>query len=171
MKRTSKRGLTVAGLIAACLALAPAASRAGTATTTFAVTATVPTSCTISSTPMSFGNYSSGSATVVTSTSTLSANCALLTSYTISLSKGAASSFSPRTMTMSSGGTTYMLDYNLYTTVTDTNIWGDGTSGTSTVSGVGTGLTQSITVYGSIPAGQSVAVGSYSDSIVATITF
>ncbi len=77
----------------------------------------------------------------------------------------------PCTMTMTSGGTTYTLNYNIYTGVLLTNIWGDGTSSTSTLSGVGTGLNQSITAFGQIPSGQAGAVGTFTDSVVATITF
>ena len=64
------------------------------------------------------------------------------------------------------------LNYNLYTDSTYTSIWGDGTTGT-TVSGVGsngsTGITK--TIYGSIPEGQDVPAGAYTDSITITITF
>ena len=35
----------------------------------------------------------------------------------------------------------------------------------------GTGASQDLTVYGTLPGGQNVPVGSYSDTVVATITF
>jgi spore coat protein U-like protein len=168
--KNAKLNLTLLVAVS-CLLAGSVASRASTATSTFTVTATVPTACTINAGPMNFGNYASGSALQVTATSTITANCALLTAYTVALSKGSATSFSPRTMTMTSGGTTYTLNYNLYTNVANTSIWGDGTNGTSTVAGVGSGAPQNLTVYGTIPAGQSIPVGTYTDTIVATITF
>jgi len=50
-------------------------------------------------------------------------------------------------------------------------VWGDGTSGTVTLSGVGTGITANTTVYGRIPARQNVRVGHYVDNIVVTVNF
>jgi spore coat protein U-like protein len=74
-------------------------------------------------------------------------------------------------MTVTIAGTTYTINYNLYTTVGNTNIWGDGTGGTVTVSGIGLGINQANTVFGTMPAAQSAATAVYSDTITATITF
>jgi spore coat protein U-like protein len=43
--------------------------------------------------------------------------------------------------------------------------------GTDTLASTGTGVAQSITVYGQIPAGQYVSPGTYNDTIIATITY
>ena len=48
-------------------------------------------------------------------------------------------------------------------------VWG-GTAA-SDVPHTGTGTETSLTVYGRIPAGQNVPAGSYSDTVVATVTF
>jgi len=64
-----------------------------------------------------------------------------------------------------------VLAYNLYLDSTRLTIWGDGTGGTGTFSGMGTGSDVGTTVYGRIPAGQNVAVGTYSDLITVTVTF
>ena len=149
----------------------PGVSRAGTATSSIAVSATIPSTCTISAGALGFGTYNSNSATAVTATSTLTVNCVLLAAYTVSLSKGTAATFSPRTMTFTSGGTTYNLNYNIYTDVAHTLIWGDGSASTNTVAGVGTGVNQSLTAYGQIPAAQAGAVGTFNDTVVATISF
>jgi spore coat protein U-like protein len=71
---------------------------------------------------------------------------------------------------------THPLSYNLYLNTAHTQIWGDGTRGTSTIS---TTLTVTRrrpaqarqTVYGMIPSGQDVAAGSYSDTIVVTVSY
>ncbi|HTD32561.1 MAG TPA: spore coat U domain-containing protein [Candidatus Elarobacter sp.] len=63
------------------------------------------------------------------------------------------------------------LNYNVYVDPAHATVWGDGTSGTATQSHAQTFGTFSLTLYGLIPAGQSVAAGSYSDTITATLTF
>ncbi|MGR9085693.1 MAG: Csu type fimbrial protein [Gammaproteobacteria bacterium] len=93
--------------------------------------------------------------------------------YTILLSTGASGSYAPRAMSDGSGHT---LDYNLYTDANRvTPVWGDGTGGTGTVSGIfGIGLfsrNRDHDVYGRIPAGQNVNVGNYSDTITVTVNY
>lgn len=132
-------------------------------------------SCTITSTPISFGNYDPLSPIALTSTGTLGFSCNLGVSlgginFTIALNTGSSGAFAARTM--KNGGNT--LSYNLYTAASDTTVWGDGTAGTSTVTGTypSTGAPPvNTTVYGLIPAQQNVLSGSYSDSITATVTF
>jgi spore coat protein U-like protein len=43
--------------------------------------------------------------------------------------------------------------------------------GTDTVAGTGTGATQTLTVYGSIPAGQVVTPGTYRDTVNVIVTY
>ena len=136
-------------------------------------------SCSISSTPLSFGTYDVFSATPDDSTATLSVTCTQVSNpvgnlpVTASLSRGSGASYAARRM--ASGAN--LLSYNMYSNATHTTIFGDGTSGTSTISGtfpftaVGQTFTGTGTIYGRIPAGQDVAVGAYADSIVATITW
>ena len=127
--------------------------------------------CIISAQGVSFGNYDPSSNLNQDSIGNISLSCSLLTlsiPYTISLSTGGGS-YAQRTM--ASGVRT--LNYNLYTALTHTSIWGNGTGGTATVNGVAlTGLfTGSHAVYGSILAKQNAYVGSYSDSITVTLTY
>ncbi len=63
-----------------------------------------------------------------------------------------------------------LLNYNLFSNPFAATIWGN-TLGVDTVAGVGEGGTQSITVFGVLPAGQSVLPGGYADTITATVTF
>ncbi len=126
-------------------------------------------SCTISTTSVSFGSYNVFATSPTDSTGSVSYNCFLsLGNITIFLNKGSASSFNPRRMLRGSEA----LNYNLYRDAARTTIWGDGTGGTQVftativVSGSAT-----VTIYGRIPAGQDVSVGSYTDSITATINF
>lgn len=76
--------------------------------------------------------------------------------------------FNPRKMRLTSG--TDLLNYNLYTSATYTDIWGDGTSGTVTVWGKFLkNKPENMTVYGRIPSGQDVRAGTYTDTLTVTL--
>jgi spore coat protein U-like protein len=120
--------------------------------------------CTLNVQSVLFGTYDTFSALHLESTGNVEVTCVLTTAYTIALSPGNGS-YTPRVM--NSG--VHSLTYNLYTDATRTTIWGDGTGGTSMVSG--NAISANHTIYGRVPAGQNVNVGSYSDSLVVTITF
>jgi spore coat protein U-like protein len=91
--------------------------------------------------------------------------------YTIALSQGTNTSV---TRAMRSGAG--RLRYNLYSDSARTRIWGDGTSGSSTVGGsltIGASPTTRVfTIYGRIPDGQQVAeAGAYIDSISVLVSY
>jgi spore coat protein U-like protein len=67
-------------------------------------------------------------------------------------------------------GPTNTLNYQLYSDSARSAIWGN-TTGTDTVTGVGTGLAQALTVYGSVPAAQPAPAGDYQDIITVTIYY
>jgi spore coat protein U-like protein len=133
-------------------------------------------SCSVSSSPVSFGAYDPLSATPLTSSGSVTVSCSLvsgvslLVAYAIALSQGSGT-FTTRTM--HSGAS--VMNYNLYTTGTYTTVWGDGTGGTQTIlDGYLLGLgpvALSYNVYGRIPANQNVAAGTYSDAITVTVTY
>lgn len=138
---------------------------AATATTTLAVSATVVNSCSITVGNLLFGNYSTAD---VTGQSTITLTCTNGATYTIAADKGVNGTLAQRIM--KSG--TNSLNYNLYTDSARTIIWGDGTSSTVTIAGTGTGTSQTINVYGKIPAGQNtVKAGSYTDTVNVTISY
>ena len=89
-------------------------------------------------------------------------------SYTISLSPGSGhpSGFLPRRLVAGA----YGLDYNLYTDLARTQVWGDGSPGTF-VSGGSCAAACSVTVYGRIGAGQSVPAAQYRDDVLITLSF
>lgn len=134
--------------------------------------------CGVTATGVTFPPYSPTGGASVTGTGNVAVTClsvqAGTAAYTIALSSGAGT-FANRIMT-SPGPPSYTLGYNLYSDNARTMIWGDGTSGTSTVSDVYSILLLPIThnfpVYGFIPGSQITAgVGTYSDSVTVTITF
>jgi len=135
--------------------------------------------CTVSATGPAFGTYNplSPSPTLangtVTATCTLSGNTSTTVNITSTYSTGSSGTYSLRTM--KSG--TNKLNYNLYFDTAFTQIRGDGTGGSQT-GGATMTLTRtsrtdeaSSPIYGRIPAGQDVAAGNYSDTIVVTIIY
>jgi spore coat protein U-like protein len=145
-----------------CLTGTPALY-AATATTTFNVTATVPTSCSVSAGgDLAFGSYTG---TQIDATTTVSITCTNGTAYTAGLDDGLNYSAPNRRM---ANGTAY-LNYELYSDSGRTTRWGNATG--SWVSDTGTGSAQSKTVYGRLAGSQTLVVGSYTDTITVTITY
>ena len=123
-------------------------------------------SCTISNTGVIFGKYDIFSVHDLDTTGTINVNCSSGTPYSITMSAGFGNY---ETRQMKSG--INILNYNLYTNATYITLWGDGTNGSATVNGEGTGTSVSHTVYGRIAHSQNPPVGSYSDNIVVTVIF
>jgi len=69
---------------------------------------------------------------------------------------------------LNDGGTNY-ISYSLFQDSARTTAWGN-TAATGVVH-TGTGTLTSISVYGQMAAAQNVPAGSYSDTVVATVTF
>ncbi len=122
--------------------------------------------CGISASDLSFGNYTGA---VLNATSTVRVGCSRGTNYNVGLSAGTATGATVTTRKMTGTGTA-VLGYKLFSNSGRTINWGN-TVGADTVAGHGHGRTRSLTVYGQIPAGQSVQPGSYVDTITATITY
>lgn len=161
------------GAYAAAAALLGAASSgalAATVSSSMSVTATVTANCTVSTTALAFGNVNTISGSNVDSTGSLSIVCTNGTTWAASagVGSGSGASFANRRMTAGAN----LLNYNIYTTTARTIVWGNGTAGTATIAGTGTGLTQAVTVYGRVNLGQtSVPAGSYADTVAVTVTY
>lgn len=137
-----------------------------TVTSHFNVKATVQAACNIATNSLNFGTYSGS---LINSTSIISVTCTNTTTYNVGLNAGTATSatVTNRSMTGPAGA---LLHYSLFSNSGRTTNWGN-TVGTNTVAGSGTGLAQSLTIYGQMPAGQSAPPGSYADTITATVTY
>lgn len=120
--------------------------------------------CSVTATSVAFNPYDVFNTLNNDITGTLTIRCNPSQAYTLSLSTGAGTYTSRKLV-----NGPFALDYNLYTDAARTTIWGDGTSGTSTVSGNAKNATH--TVYGRIPARQNARMGNYTDTIVVTITY
>jgi spore coat protein U-like protein len=60
--------------------------------------------------------------------------------------------------------------YGLYRDAARSLAWG-ATTGVNTASGTGTGTTQTLTVYGRVAPQTTPKAGTYTDTIVATVTY
>jgi spore coat protein U-like protein len=127
--------------------------------------------CDVSATSVAFGSFNTLTGSTVDSTGTITVTCNKAIPYTIGLSPGGSGTYSPRSMT--NGGN--QLAYNLYSDAGYSQVWGDGTGGSSRVSDsidLRFGF-KNHTVYGRIPLStqRSAVAGSYSDSITVTVTY
>jgi spore coat protein U-like protein len=127
--------------------------------------------CSISTTPVNFGSYDVLSASSTDSSGAISVYCNSATYVTGSIGPSFNSGgFDPRQMRLTTGSE--LMDYNLYTDVVRTQIWGDGTGDTLTVSGtVPNKVTTNFTIYGRIPAGQDILAGLYTETLTVTISW
>jgi spore coat protein U-like protein len=155
--------------------LAVGVAQAGTATTTFAVTATVLSTCSATATALAFPNYTPG-AGAVTANSTISVKCTKNSPYTVSLNPGTTTGDAFTQRLMASGTNT--LQYNLYTTAAFATVFGDGTGATAnsgTLTGAGLATANATTVYGQLPdsTANQAAVPStaYADTITVTVAY
>ena len=122
--------------------------------------------CLIGATGVAFGPYDPRSASTTDGVGTLTfTGCTA--AYTIALSSGSSNSYALRKMAAGP----YNLNYNLYTDIGRTIVWGDGTGGTSVRSISGAPDGAAYPVYGRIPAAQNLGAGSYSDQVIVTVTF
>lgn len=173
-KKLNARMLVVAGATALALG-ATTGVQALTQTSNLSVTASVSANCAISTAPVAFGAYDP---TVVNAsadldgTGTVNVTCTSGASTTVTLGQGAnadtGSTDAVPLRRMNDGATNY-LAYFLYSEATRTTVWGN-TAGTG-LAHTGTGSQVGLTVYGRVTGGQNVPTGSYSDTVVATVTF
>ena len=161
--------LIVGALSLAALFECPLAN-ATTTTSTFTVQAVINASCNVSATTLNFGTYDPTSATALNGTSSLSIFCTSGTPYAAALSIGSGGG-SFVTRTIANGGNT--LNYNLFRDAARSQVWGDGSGSTFTVSGTGSGLltANNLTVYGEIPIAQDKPPGTYSSTITVTVAY
>jgi spore coat protein U-like protein len=126
--------------------------------------------CTLTTVGVAFGNYNVYTATATTANGKVKVECNFADTIQVSLNPGVNSGGFPNRY-MASG--TNLLSYNLYLDATFMTIWGDGTGGTSIYGPTAITPTGSltVTVYGQIPALQDVTLGSYTDTITATLSY
>lgn len=136
----------------------------------FVVQANNVATCNLSTTPLDFGTLS-GLTTAQAATGQIGITCTRNANYVISLSNGINGGTGPAARKMSSASSpTSTITYGVYRDASHVQPWGQ-TVGSDTVSGVGTGLQQTIVAYGYLPAQGNPAPANYSDTIVVTIIY
>src|SRR6185437_382841 len=157
------------------LGASPGVDASTTATSSLSVSASVTANCTITTTAVAFGAYdpvSTNASTALDGSGAVNVTCTSGASATLTLGQGSnadvGSSDSVPARRMNDGSTHY-LAYALYQDNGHTTVWGN--TGPTGLPNTGTGIQVVVPVYGSVAAGQNVPAGSYSDTVVATVTF
>lgn len=122
-------------------------------------------------TGVNFGAYDVFSASPRTATGTITYWCRRVNGVRfmmMDLSTGTSGTFTNRTLRSGSNA----LNYNLYPTAANSQVWGNGTGTTYhfVIDPVDRN-DHTLMVYGTIPPGQDVGVGSYTDTITVTMNF
>jgi spore coat protein U domain-containing protein, fimbrial subunit CupE1/2/3/6 len=147
-------------------------AKALTRSATLNVAAAVSLRCTIATNPLVFGNYNVYGVNTVApldATGSISLNCSAGANVDVRLGQGSypapgSTNANPRRRL---GSGSDRLNYNLYEDAAYTTVWDNvakGLKGGKTFPVV-------IPVYGRVPAAQTVPVGVYADSVVATVFF
>lgn len=175
-------------LLAAAITTATLAGKSFAATETddFDVFILVESACAITANDLDFGTYNALSAVpVLVNTSTIDVTCNLLSPHEVGIGSGSNSTdVTTRKMIIQSGTGGETLDYTLgclaagipgiaspVTTACALN-WGETTGvGGDSMLLVGIGLPVPIPMAGTVPALQNVPVGTYKDTLTATVTF
>jgi len=131
--------------------------------------------CTVSTSGVAFGAYNPLPGQTANTNGTIAVTCTGkagdTAAYTVTITAGLGS-FSERKML--AGGD--WLTYNLYKDSACTQVWGDGSGGTSIVGDsvvlTSSSLTTNYVVYSRIAGGQRTAKANvYSDSLLVTVTY
>jgi len=154
-------------LAAATLGVAGAqAASAAIQTSNMSASADVSTVCTMDSTPLAFGEVALTGATP--GTATVNVTCTGGGEYTVGLGNGLHNVAAQRNLVSGSNN----LAYDLFKEVGHTTRWGD--AGAGLVSGTGSAVEQTLTVYGQITTGQTLVAGNgapYTDTVLVTLTY
>ena len=149
-------------------------ANADRATAMMNVSVIVKHSCSINSNPMSFGNYDgvvANASNALEATATVISTCTSGAEALITMNAGASAgsgSADAPVRRMTAGPGKY-LDYQVYSDAARDTVWGNTIP--TGVALTGTGVPQSLIVYGSIPSAQVVPEGDYSDQIYVTISY
>jgi spore coat protein U-like protein len=133
----------------------------------FTVTATDTTNCSVNASTLNFGSVGV-LRSAVDATSSITVTCTNALPYTVALDGGLSGASNPSQRVMSQASQN--ITYGLYRDSARAQPWGDSV-GTNAAAGSGSGLAQTLTVYGRVPAQTTPSPGTYSDTVVVTISY
>ena len=162
---TRRRASAFLALMLALLGSTPV--WAGSASTTMAVTATVISVCTITATPMAFGNYSPLGGSPTDATATITITCTQGAVTTVGLDNGLNFSGGNRRMVF----LTSFLNYQVYKDSSHTALWGNSGSDLLDTGTAPSIVPRNFTAYGRITTAQDAPIGAYVDTVTATVNF
>lgn len=174
------RQLYLSAVVAATLTLAASSLFAASSPSVgLSITASVTGKCIVSSTSaVAFGAYDPVTTNASTGadldgTGSVGIKCTPGDGVSISLDSGANASGNQRRMQGPSGSSSAFMNYSLYSDSARTTAWGNGSNGASvqTITASTSSSERTFTVYGRVPKGQDVNVGSFSDTVQATVNF
>lgn len=135
----------------------------------FTVRLTNNSSCTVNTTALNFGTQFNLSANR-DATNTITVNCTAGTAYTVGLSNGTGGGTGPTARRMTNTATPSYVTYGIFRDAARTQPWGD-ISGTNTAAATGNGTNQAFTGYGRVPVQVEPPTLTYTDTVIATITY
>lgn len=145
-----------------------------TATATMTNTVTIVKACSIAATGFTttYDPVVANATAAQTATASVTTTCTIGASPVITLGQGAnaatGSTDAVPLRRVANGGN--FLNYFLYQDTGRTTVWGN-TAATAPPAVTATGTPTVTTIYASIPGGQAGAVGAYTDTVVATVTY
>jgi spore coat protein U-like protein len=142
------------------------AASAATQTANMSVSANVTTACTLTSTPLAFGEVALTGATP--GTATVKVTCTGGGDYSVGLGTGLHNVAAQRNLVSGSN----VLAYGLFQDAAYGTVWTN--TGAGLVAGTGTALEQDLTVYGQVTTGQVIVSGNgtpYTDTVLVTLTY
>lgn len=163
----------VIGLAVLLAAAAPAF--AGSAPSSFSVTASVANNCTISTTSIVFGAYDgivANATTPLDAAGSVIITCTKGAATTIGLNAGLNGAGATGGMTRAMKSGTAYLNYEIYKESGRTTVWGNVAPGLLTPAVAPDKNPRTFPTDGRVPAGQDVPAGaSYTDTVTATVNF
>jgi len=138
------------------------------------VSALVGHSCSMDSNPMAFGAYDgvvANASTALDAMATVVATCTSGAAALITINAGASagSGLADAPVRRMTAGAGEYLVYQVYSDVARSTVWGN--TAPTGVALTGTGVSQTLTAYGSVLPAQPAVQGMYSDQLIVTITY
>lgn len=132
----------------------------------FSVSGSIYPACTVDATALNFDMLGASIVSAVDQVASVHVNCPVTTSYTVTLGDGLWPGNGPFIgRAMKNVSANAFITYELFKDEARNQAW-------TGIGGTGTGFTESIPVYGRIPAPQiGLVAGAYSDTIVVTVTY